>query len=1209
MFRKLKHKVVSSAQVVNKELDKVVQSVTSSASTTAPVHASPARVDVDVDVDAVDATLAPCACHPRVVAHYGVERTSSALSFVSNQGILLVSTAHGVKAYGARGLEVLYPGVGGDGDRERSVVGFVDGAARIFATCANDTDEIIVWDARDQRVLAANDVRLNENEGTLTCAHALRGSAFTLVGTSSGTLRAACVDVVKGQSVVRVRSQYGATVDEIVGKVLIGVNARMIAIAPQPGLENENARCVAAYGDGSMALWHLHERRAVAIASGNGMAAGNGKRDGGSGKDGKTVDRGDKDGVTTTCFAWLDARTTATGKSDGSVWVHRVPAASSSANEIECVQRQVFPYRIVDPSHNGALMAIRALRTVLSDDDDGARGATKWLVCVGGEPFASPDPVMLLRLSRVGAEGFRIDVSAASARALPWFGPVIDAVPIPGRDGDAVESVAVLSEGSQIHLHDARVLNRESESDSAEDSLAPPHVISVARPIIATACAPSVCAASDEVIATFTSNIECLDGERNRFDASAGWCGGRWPISGGCESTSSSYQRLRARVIVAAHGRDASGIVMFIDDGGRLIPGGHVGTSGDALSYLHVHAGGALFVAGRASGKVELYALRKYAAAKGDRNARNPVYVRRLERDHADLASEEARFLADAASIPRDFLELDSASACVTSAYTLVATFASPTHDRKRITCARVNASATLLAVGDSAGGISLLDLRRGAARWSVRAASGKEDGPPLAVAAFDFGLPIPTRPDENVLAVLDVESGVRFHALSSGQRVGAAVRPKSPTKALAISLLKVDGTPADGSDPPAFSHENPWFAPPSDFSYSFLTAEFDDDDALDVDEEDMALSTDEEPHEGAEGPTPKFTALVVTVSSEALRVYTSTGCARGERSTLRKVRLEAPLAHASVVRSGDFAHGRGASCVAGISTDGRFLTFSSPAFDTIDQCGPVQSLMNLNTAAIASDGSCVVVANDGAAMARLETTAGASAPAAGRVIDEDVASAAEAARAARMAMGENDNELAMETTSKRAAAAGAATPPTPPGANFKNRMSALRDRAKAAMEKLATPSSSKGDDAEDRSNGAEGVKYTTTDLALLFAEVRLEAPSPVSAPPPPPTSPPSESTQRAELLATSKAARASAAKMPSPREIAPVKRSANDIRAKYRVAEVADSTREIRDRVVQRGEKLSRLQDKSAALEDDAASFADLCAELRKETEKRSWL
>ena len=46
----------------------------------------------------------------------------------------------------------------------------------------------------------------------------------------------------------------------------------------------------------------------------------------------------------------------------------------------------------------------------------------------------------------------------------------------------------------------------------------------------------------------------------------------------------------------------------------------------------------------------------------------------------------------------------------------------------------------------------------------------------------------------------------------------------------------------------------------------------------------------------------------------------------------------------------------------------------------------------------------------------------------------------------------------------------------------------------------------------------------------------------------------------------------------------------------------------ETRDKLVERGETLSRIQDKSATLERDAASFADMCAEIRKKSE-RSWL
>ena len=55
-------------------------------------------------------------------------------------------------------------------------------------------------------------------------------------------------------------------------------------------------------------------------------------------------------------------------------------------------------------------------------------------------------------------------------------------------------------------------------------------------------------------------------------------------------------------------------------------------------------------------------------------------------------------------------------------------------------------------------------------------------------------------------------------------------------------------------------------------------------------------------------------------------------------------------------------------------------------------------------------------------------------------------------------------------------------------------------------------------------------------------------------------------------------------------------------------MSEVKSQMSETRDMLVERGERLERLSDKSAALENDAANFAEMCKQIRKKSES-SWL
>ena len=124
---------------------------------------------------------------------------------------------------------------------------------------------------------------------------------------------------------------------------------------------------------------------------------------------------------------------------------------------------------------------------------------------------------------------------------------------------------------------------------------------------------------------------------------------------------------------------------------------------------------------------------------------------------------------------------------------------------------------------------------------------------------------------------------------------------------------------------------------------------------------------------------------------------------------------------------------------------------------------------------------------------------------------------------------------------------------------------------------------------------------YTTTDVAVLFAETRVEDPPPAM----------DESRARAELFHT---AGASSRADASSTDVVPERRSAASLRAKYGRPESSAATdaaaraRETRDALVERGERLGKLQDKSARLEADAANFADLARQIRKQSERPRW-
>ena len=76
----------------------------------------PLRIDLDgaraIDDDA-NARDEDARASPRLVAHYGFDATTSAVSYARDQHALFAASEHGVKAFGARGTECLFASASG----------------------------------------------------------------------------------------------------------------------------------------------------------------------------------------------------------------------------------------------------------------------------------------------------------------------------------------------------------------------------------------------------------------------------------------------------------------------------------------------------------------------------------------------------------------------------------------------------------------------------------------------------------------------------------------------------------------------------------------------------------------------------------------------------------------------------------------------------------------------------------------------------------------------------------------------------------------------------------------------------------------------------------------------------------------------------------------------------------------------------------------
>ncbi|KAF2539196.1 hypothetical protein F2Q68_00023287 [Brassica cretica] len=70
-----------------------------------------------------------------------------------------------------------------------------------------------------------------------------------------------------------------------------------------------------------------------------------------------------------------------------------------------------------------------------------------------------------------------------------------------------------------------------------------------------------------------------------------------------------------------------------------------------------------------------------------------------------------------------------------------------------------------------------------------------------------------------------------------------------------------------------------------------------------------------------------------------------------------------------------------------------------------------------------------------------------------------------------------------------------------------------------------------------------------------------------------------------------------------------PKTRTVDEIKAKYRKAgETSAIASQAKDKLLERGEKLERISQRTAELQDGAENFASMAHELAKQMEKRKW-
>ena len=1027
------------------------------------------------DVDALSKSLGAPPLAPRIVAEYGSLHSATCVDYDPVQRLLAVGVDTGVKVLGADGLSVL---LATPRHLEPALrVRFVSSVGRVIRVSVESG--VDVWDLRSQTLLAST-----RWPNEVTAVAALRRSPFILLGEASGTVRVAAARPGADGGVLAPRA-YAVTSDQAMGVVpweLRSVEeleeasaegskssafresgeetsrrdatskAACVAVEPQPGFET--ARVLFAFADGRLALWDLHAKKPAAVASPE--VAGT-------------------PAASLRCATWVGngGGVIATGHDDGAARLWIVPAlgkpgsARRNAVAIACVRAfhprpgasadERMPVRALAVRAEGAAGSAMAGRLASghrasgssvsrgeNPDGDSRSAVVGVLACVGGEVAGAPDPAVLVPLELDSAFGppQPADAREAGAAALPYFGPVTAvALASPPFRPEEAAAAATLSEGGQIHVHDARALmdsvgrrdppavssealsnadggdeasaesKRETEPTPAREPLPAEEIVEL-MPRLAVRCAPAATAASPGVVRRFAGALDAAGTEpfRSRRDA---W-GDAWPLTGGAVDDAGRWFKGSVAVqrnVVAAASAEGAAVRVCVEGVGRFVPaalaspGPNAGMSAKdrAVTLCHLACGGAMLVVGRQCGAVEVHVALEDLDASAVRVLDGGLDLRR-----ADPRNDGGRADTPAAEkfLPGYVLvgELGAHAAAVTCVET------------------HVDSAQSLLFVGDAAGVCSVTDLREGVLRFTrapFRDGKGDE-GEGVAAAAFCAPVVGTTARDEDetrrasesaggenavhgasatsppvtfsgaeMVTVASTGSAVAFLGVASGDVLGKPCRPKTASPALAVAPLDARGAARRRGEPRAalrradegLAAGSPWF---------WFTRRAAHEAA---EGEKKTRAAEDGPKEGGSDPDDErdsLVALVAVASAEALRVYPANGAIRGERHTLKKASADERLVAAALVtpRAGggdeeDANEKEPASAFAAVSAHGRVLVWALPGLAPLASVGPTPPVSSADATCFGADGggSLFAFAGGGGAIARLALAAPARGP------------------------------------------------------------------------------------------------------------------------------------------------------------------------------------------------------------------------------------
>ncbi|KAL2609298.1 hypothetical protein R1flu_027871 [Riccia fluitans] len=522
---------------------------------------------VAVDTPTVPAgNLKASHLQPQLVAHHGIVHSASILAFEPVQRLLAVASTDGrVKLLGADGIQALLQSPWALACK---YLEFMNN--RGFLLQVNVRNHIEVWDYA-KRELVCHEIW----DGDITSFYVLQGSPFIFVGEHSGLV--VVLQYVEDEQLLK-RMPYGIPAHITLGGV-VGSGSHdapcVVAILAQPDVFY--SRLLIAYGNGLIVLWGLHENRVLAVRGGSEMQQCELADYANSLKSRalatpSTPFSDDEDEKEISCVCWVCpiGSVVAVGYIDGEILLWSLPSIMKAKGQmdVELVEGPPYsgqPLMTVDLAPGKAKSPVVGLTWCSSGNS--SRGTGGRLYVFGGGEKGRPEALMVISLDASHVEEGGVKLVRLD---LPLEGAFADMVllpPWPAGDGlcSPAAALAVLMSPGLLRVYDElSIASYFAALAEGTPSPPPPQPVPLQLPVTETnvTCAKLVFVSNDGVAAkallqkppiSNSSVLPTLPG------------GTKWPISGGKHIAvgSSSTEGIQERnLYLTGH---QNGLVSFWD--------------------------------------------------------------------------------------------------------------------------------------------------------------------------------------------------------------------------------------------------------------------------------------------------------------------------------------------------------------------------------------------------------------------------------------------------------------------------------------------------------------------------------------------------------------------------------------------------------------------------------------------------------------------